>query len=345
MVKICHISDVHIRNITRHKEYNSIFFDLYKILKNIKPDLIVFCGDLAHNKTHISPEYVQIASSFLKNLADIAPTKLILGNHDKLYKNNNRLDAVSPIVNALNHPNLELFLKSGEYPFNSDIILNVLNVFDKENWVINPTNQKVINIALCHGSIKGASIDSGWEMNDGDLLIDTFKKYDFVFAGDIHKTNQIIDDVGKFRYPGSMITQNFGETNDKGFLLWDIKSKSKFTAQHVIIPNPYPFITLEIDSSGSLRGDKEALDIPENARIRITSDINLPSETIRRAIDTVKTKFKPDSVAFLNKSDSKSLSAVIDNDFKKEDLRSLSVQEKLIRNFLKDYSISEGLFQ
>ena len=193
MVKIIHSSDLHLRNTIRHEEYIYIFEKLYSILRDEKPDLIVFCGDLAHTKCNISPEYVQMASDFLRNLANIAPTKLILGNHDKVYKNNNRLDAVSPVVNAINHPNLELFLKSGEYPFNDNTTLNVMNVFDRDNW-IDPTNENNINIALYHGSISGCETDIGWTMENADDDVSIFKKMDYVMLGDIHKSNQQISE-------------------------------------------------------------------------------------------------------------------------------------------------------
>ena len=48
---------------------------------------------------------------------------------------------------------------------------------------------------------------------------------------DIHKTNQILDTEGRVRYPGSTVQQNFGETDDKGFLIWDIESKTKFSCK------------------------------------------------------------------------------------------------------------------
>jgi len=50
---------------------------------------IVHTGDLAHTKTELSPEYFHMASNFLKNLADIAPTIIILGNHDGNLTNEN----------------------------------------------------------------------------------------------------------------------------------------------------------------------------------------------------------------------------------------------------------------
>ena len=54
--KILHIADIHIRNYQRHKEYRSIFKELYKAVDNLPENSIVYIGgDIVHNKTDISP--------------------------------------------------------------------------------------------------------------------------------------------------------------------------------------------------------------------------------------------------------------------------------------------------
>ena len=77
MYKIAHLGDTHIRNLKFHREYRLVFRDLYKELKKQKPDYIVHCGDIAHTKTQLSPEYFQLASEILSELAAIAPSKII----------------------------------------------------------------------------------------------------------------------------------------------------------------------------------------------------------------------------------------------------------------------------
>ena len=234
-MKIAHIADTHIRNYKYHKEYRAIFDQIFDRLREEQVDLIVHCGDLAHTKTQLSPEYFDLATHFLKNLADIAPTYIILGNHDGNLKNEHRQDAITPIANALAHKNLHLLKNAGEVVV-GDVALNVLSVFDEDNWV-KPSDPSRINIALYHGSVSGVKTDTGWVMDHGDHPISIFEGHDYVLLGDIHKTNQILDDEGRVRYPGSTVQQNFGETNDKGFLLWDIQSKDDFTCEHIVIEN------------------------------------------------------------------------------------------------------------
>ena len=64
-----------------------------------------------------------------------------------------------------------------------------------------------------------------------------FDNFDFAFLGDIHKTNQILDEEGKVRYPGSLVQQNFGESNDKGYLVWDIENKDEYYNSSIDLHN------------------------------------------------------------------------------------------------------------
>ena len=166
-MKFAHIADTHIRNLKYQKEYRAVFEKLYETLKDEQVDYIVHCGDIAHTKTQISPEFVELCSDFFRNLASIAPTYIILGNHDGNLKNSSRQDALTPIAEALDLPDLHLLKQSGEVDLEGGFCLNVLSVFDEENWVT-PSDDDKVNIALYHGSISGVETDTGWVMEHGD---------------------------------------------------------------------------------------------------------------------------------------------------------------------------------
>ena len=337
-MRFAHIADTHIRNLKYHKEYREVFSQLYKNLREQKPDYIIHCGDIAHTKTQISPEYVQMCSDFLKNLADIAPTYVILGNHDGNLRNSSRQDALTPIANALEHENLYLLRDAGETLLNGHYSLNVLSVFDEDNW-IEPTDPNRINIALYHGSISNCETDLGWKMERGENDISIFNNFDYGFLGDIHKTNQILDRKGKIRYPGSTVQQNHGETNDKGYLLWDIEDKENYTCEHFVLKNPKPFITIPLTPTGRI---SKRVDAQKGARLRLVSENHLPLDTIRKAIDVAKKRFKPEAITYLNRAQGDRVNLEdITNSLVKEDLRDINVQEELIEEYLQEYQVDQ----
>ena len=337
MYKIAHIADTHIKNLKYHYEYRIIFKELYKKLEQEDPDFIVHCGDLAHTKTQLSPEYFELATEFIKNVADIAPLVLIPGNHDGNLKNSNRQDAITPIIQALEHPNIFFFKNSGEFHATPELCFNVLSVFDEDNWT-DPTDTNKINIALYHGSISNCKTDIGWVMEHGEHELSIFKKFDYGMLGDIHKA-QSLDFEGRVRYCGSTIQQNHGETNDKGFGIWEIQDKKKFTYRHVELINPKPFITIELTPKGKM---PKGVNVPEGSRIRLVSNNNLPLDKMKRAVDIAKHRFRPEAITFLNRAaGNRAELGISQDDFIKENLRDLSVQKRLISEYLKDYEVEE----
>ena len=340
-MKFAHISDTHIKNLKYHYEYRAIFEQLYEKLREENVDYIVHCGDVAHTKTQISPEYVEMCSQFFESLADIAPTYAILGNHDGNLKNSSRQDALTPIFNALNHPNLHLLKDSGETVLDDTFCLNVLSVFDRDRWMT-PTDTDKINIALYHGSISNCKTDINWTMTNGEDELSIFEDYDFAMLGDIHR-RQYLDEAGRVWYAGSTVQQNHGETNDKGILIWDIKSKDDWEIEPHVFINPKPFVTLELTAKGRM---PKGADVPPGARLRIVSNNNLPLSVMKRAMDIAKHRFKPEAVTFLNRAAGTrgDVTEITDN-LKTENLRDINVQEELMDEYLKDYQVDSSTME
>ena len=341
-MKFAHLADTHIKNLKYHYEYKEVFKKLYEKLREENVDYIIHCGDIAHTKTQLSPEFVEMCSSFLSSLASIAPTYVILGNHDGNLKNSSRQDAITPIVEALNEPNLFLLKNSGEVELDGNFSLNVLSVFDRDSWVT-PTKDRRINVALYHGAISNSRTDLGWLMEHGEDDISIFQGHDYAFLGDIHKTNQILDHDGKIRYAGSTVQQNHGETNDKGFLIWDIKDKDSYECKHIVLENPKPFITIELTPKGRLPNKFKA---PTGARLRLVSNNNLPLTAMKKAVEVAKHRFKPESITFLNRAAGErgnvdELTDGLEND----NLRDPAVQEELIKEYLKDFQPDDELIE
>lgn len=341
-MKFAHIADTHILNLKRHDEFNEVFSQMYEILRKEKVDYIIHCGDIAHTKTQISPEFVKMSTNFLRSLSEIAPTYVILGNHDCNLKNDSREDAISPIIDAINSQNLKLFKYSEEFSINKLVSINILSRLDEENWK-KPSNPTKINIALYHGAISGVKTDGGFILENGEHNIKALEGHDYAFLGDIHKSNQIVDTEGRVRYPGSTVQGNFGELDDKGFLIWDIQSKDEFTCKHYIISNPKPYLTFELDEEGNL----PEIEVKDGSRVRIMTSRNVSLEKTKRATEIIKNRFNPESVIFVNKamassSDAKHVSDIVSNN---ENLRDRTVQEKLMRDFLKDYKAEEEVME
>ena len=199
-----------------------------------------------------------------------------------------RLDAITPIVDALKNPDIHFHKYTKEVDIGHGLILNVLSILDQENWSA-PSDLSKTNLALYHGAIAGSKTDTGWIMEHGEIDLEFLENFDYGLLGDIHRTNQTVDDHGKARYPGSLIQQNFGESLEKGFLLWDIKNKDNFTCDFYELKNPKPFVTINLTPKGKI---PRAVRPPAGARLRLVSSDNQSIEIFRKAVDIAKKRFK-----------------------------------------------------
>lgn len=313
MTKIAQISDIHWRGSIRHEEYTRAFNKLFAQLREEKPDMIVCTGDIFHTKTQgISPEVVSKMVWMFQELMAIAPVRTILGNHDGNLANNARQDVISPIIQAINgSPRLNLYKESGNF---DDVLFPEINwcvfsCFDKDNWTkIQPSTDK-INIALYHGSIIGCQTDGGFQMMGGEESASFFHGYDFALMGDIHKfqflsERQASDGKDKpwMAYPGSMIQQNFGEEETKGYLMWDIRGKNDWDVEFRSIQNYQPFITFpwkgDFDKTVSgLLGLRNNILLP-GSRFRCASEQNVSDVEKRQFSDFLTTKYGAEEVVF-----------------------------------------------
>lgn len=272
-MKIAHFADVHFRGLARHDEYRRAFEDAFRTLRINKPDMIYIGGDIVHSKTQgITPELIDNLTWWFTSLQEIAPTYVILGNHDGLIFNKNRQDAISPIISAINSDRIILLKKSGVYDcIDPKFKLCNFSLFDEKNWdCVKPANG-FINIALYHGSVRGAVSDLDYEL-EGEITVNFFEKFHFAFLGDIHK-RQFLNSTRTIAYCGSSIQQNYGEEVNKGYLLWDIRSEVDFDVNFISIKNDRQHHT--ITWSGDLENDKRQISlVPKKSRVRI--EVNSP---------------------------------------------------------------------
>ncbi len=287
--KVAHIADVHIRPYRRHREYKKVFTKLYKSLRDNNVELIILVGDIVHAKTEMSPELISMTSILFSKLSKIAPLIIIPGNHDANLNNPNRMDALSPIIENLSSTNIFYLRESGVYQV-SDLNLVHMSVFDEyENYIKAKDLGDLPNkIALYHGIVNNSTNDFGFTLRSEYIGVHTFDGYDITMLGDIHK-RQFVDTKQRVAYPGSLIQQNFGESLDKGYLIWDI---SKREAEFIRLENDFGFYTMEIK-------DKiipEVDDIPKKCKLRLKI-YDCSNKEVQEISSKVKRKYKPFELA------------------------------------------------
>ena len=331
---IHHISDIQIRNLKRHKEYEEVFERTYEEVKKHKDNAVVYIGgDIAHSKTEMSPELVDQLSRLFKNLADICPTILIAGNHDCNLNNRSRLDVLSPIVNNLQHSDLHYLKNSGVYKC-ADTKFVVWDVWEKEDDYIEAKDiEGDTKVVLFHGTVDKSETDLGFFL-PSDVKISKFKGYDLGLLGDIHK-RQHLNKKETISYCGSLVQQNHGEGLSHGYLLWDVPKRK---SEYIEIPNDYGYYTIDIDG-GQV---PDCPDIPKKARLRVRVSNTSPSE-LKKAMTLIHSKYGIKEVSVTKTDSLSSTEKVRGQRITVGNVRDADYQYGLIEEYLKqNHFVDDG---
>jgi DNA repair exonuclease SbcCD ATPase subunit len=350
---IVHVADIHIRLTKRHDEYLEVFKNFYEQVKKT-PSTTAICilGDIVHSKIDLSPECVQLAKDFIFSCADIRPTILIAGNHDANLTNKSRMDSLSPLVDAIKHPNLHYLRESGLFGL-GNICFNNYSVFDDTDKYLNGSdipkiyrNQFEYFIALFHGPVNNALTDLGYQITSKSYPIEMFDHHDIGLLGDIHMKQDLqYYDESKNKpfvhYCGSLIQQNHGETLDKhGYSLWNLENR-EYT--HIDIPNDYGYFTALINK-GVI--DTDLTNIPKKVRLRFQCFESVATE-VKAALTKVRNIAEVIEVAYvrLDSPNDKARISPIGSKIVLGDLTDKDYQAKLITDYLiKKLGVTESEF-
>jgi DNA repair exonuclease SbcCD ATPase subunit/predicted MPP superfamily phosphohydrolase len=330
---IAHCADIHIRLFKRHEEYRQVFNTFYDQLRatDLTSGVIVVAGDILHAKTDMSPEMVELASEFLRNLADIAPTLVIAGNHDLNLSNMNRLDSLTPIIKNLNHSNL-YYLKHSDIYQVADTDFAVFSILDeRDHWPsIEDCRAESRKIALYHGPVFGAQTDTKYVVTNRHTELSMFDGYDITLLGDIHKyqiLQERTEDKPVVVYASSLMQQNHGElVTGHGWCRWNV---TECTHEFVETRNEYGYYTLELkDDTISFPSD-----MPKNVRLRLFTG-NADTTTVKKVTAALRKRYNIIELSVNKNRTPQQTNRNYTNSHTTTDVTNVSTQNTLIQDWV-----------
>lgn len=276
--KIIACSDIHVpalKGIENLKVILQRFIDECKSIVEEEGDKskvrIVVCGDIFHNKISVTNESIIAVHWFLSELGKVAKTIVVIGNHDMLMNNTDRVDSLQPIFELGKLANVvyidkELDYKSGCLK-DDNVVWCLYSSYDAFNSpdieafkTKSRTKTSLSYVGLIHTDINGAITPTNYVTEKG-IDPNVFENCDFVIAGHIHKRQEIKKNGVKIVYCSSISQKNYGETiTGHGYVLWDISNSEEPTYEYVDIPNPEGgFYKFEINSIDDIKEDNEEL--------------------------------------------------------------------------------------
>jgi DNA repair exonuclease SbcCD ATPase subunit len=144
-------------------------------------------------------------------------------------------------------------------------------------------------------------------------------------------------------YPGSPVQQNYGESLNHGYLLWDIEDKNHFDVKFCELPNPRPFVTL--DWAGNVEDTiKLASPHPAGTRFRIRyKDAVLTQKEVSALMHQLQENQKASEVTFKNDHQiDKELISAGTATLVKDDLRNPDVLVRLLRDYHSNARVTDA---
>lgn len=189
-MRFVQISDIHIHNTSRHKEYAQVFKILIEKIKKLKPDRIIITGDIFCLRTILSPESITLCKLLFKSLANIALLDIIMGNHDVVISNKERMNPLKMIISEQDtwevSNEITLYDESKVYDINNKFSYGNFSVMDEDKYPVEVEDKDRINIALYHGMVDSSRSSTNYIL-ESKYNMSMFEGYDFGFFGDIHR--------------------------------------------------------------------------------------------------------------------------------------------------------------
>lgn len=262
--------------------------------KNVREgDILIHLGDLFDNRTSIPIITSNKVEKILKEISEILPIHMIVGNHDLFNKGSNDVNSVR--LFSYISDNINVYEKT-----------HTLEVFDKKlvlmPWVekrldmINEIKNNSGDYLFCHSDLNGCRmhLNSVAHRNPDKIDVEEFKKFKRVFSGHVH-----IRQVNtNFEFIGSLYQMDRNDMDDqKGITILDLVSGKIDFVPNTHSPVFKKFIVKEefdIDTLDSLKDTKDYIDLT------ISNNLLVSNRKLRRKLELLLERGNFASVEYLD---------------------------------------------
>jgi calcineurin-like phosphoesterase family protein len=300
-MKIHMISDTHfgIYQNNLDKWLNMMEDTFYKFVipylkENVKEgDILIHLGDLFDNRTSLPIIILNKVERILKDISDIVPIHIMVGNHDLYNKGSNDINSVR-LFGYINK-NITVYEKTETLEIGGKKIVFMPWV-EKRLDMIKELSNNLGDYLFCHSDLNGCKmhLNSVAHRNADKIDVDDFNKYKRVFSGHIH-----IRQVNKnFTFIGSLWQMDRNDYNDqKGITVLDLSNDTID-----FIPNTYSPIFKKVKVISE--GDIEKLDELSNSKdyidISISNSLLISNRKLRRKLEVILEKSGFSSVDYID---------------------------------------------
>lgn len=302
MSKIFLIGDTHIglgypNSVDKwfkvHKEYFSDFL-LPLLRREVSDgDIIVHLGDLFDNRNIIPINLLNYGMDIVEELSKIAPTHIIVGNHDLWSKSASEINTVRPFRYI---PNVTIYNSPEVMEYNGLKILMMPFIEKRLDQIKAIEENKNCDYLFCHSDLNGCKmhLTSVAHKNADKIDIEDFKSFSKVRSGHIH----LVQTNKHFTFVGSIFQMDRNDTGDqKGIFVIDTKDGTEEFFPNNVSPVFRKFRVInedDIDNLDELKDTKDYIDLA------ISNNLLISNRKLRRKLEVMLEKGNFASVEYID---------------------------------------------
>lgn len=289
MSKIFLIGDTHIGlgypNSTEkwtkvHKEYFGDFL-IPMLKREVRPgDIIIHLGDLFDNRNIIPINLLNYGMDVIEQLSKIAPTHIIIGNHDLWSKSTSEINSIRPFRYM---PNVFVYDKATKIEYNGLNLLMMPYVESRTEQIKQISENRDCHYLFCHSDLNGAKmhLTSTGHKNPDKIDVAEFSKFRKVYSGHIH----IRQDSKNFTFVGSTFQMDRNDAGDqKGIYVLDTDDETESFIENRVSPVFKKYRVVDeksIEDLDALKGSKDYIDLS------ISNNLLISSRKLRRKLEAM----------------------------------------------------------
>ena len=300
-MKVYMITDTHfgiyLNNLDKWMNMMESTFYNYVIpylKENAKPgDILIHLGDLFDNRTSIPINISNKVEKILKDISDIIPIHIMVGNHDLFNKGSNEVNSVR-LFSYMNK-NITVYENTTTIEINNQKLV-LMPWVEKRLDMIKELGSNPGDYLFCHSDLNGCKmhLNSVAHRNADKIDVENFSGYKDVFSGHIHlkQTNN------NFRFIGSLYQMDRNDTGDqKGITILDLNTGEVGFHKNDYSPvfRKFRVITEEdIDGLDAIKDTKDYIDLA------ISNNLLINNRKLRRKLEMMLEKGNFASVEYID---------------------------------------------
>jgi hypothetical protein len=276
-----------------HQEYFDKFLFPYLESEVEEGDIIVQLGDLYDNRDIIPIDHLNYGLNIVERLAKLAPTHILVGNHDMYNKSSGDINTIKPFKYI---PNVFIYDTVQEIEFNGKTILMMPYIEKKNEQIKYLKKHSGCDYLFCHSDLNGARmhLTSVAHRNNHKLDPTEFKGYGIVKTGHIH----IRQNIKNISFVGSIFQMDRNDFGDKkGIEILDTETDKTIFIENTVSPvfkKVNVLIDEDIDLLDELKDSNDYIDI------KISNDLLINKRKLRRKLELILEQGNFSSIEYIN---------------------------------------------